>query len=41
MGADRVCELSFPPRLGEHNALVYGEVLGMGEKRLAELKKSG
>lgn len=31
-------ELSFPPRLGEHNALVYGEVLGYSSDQLAELR---
>ena len=33
--------LSFPPRLGEHNEAIYGEVLGMDGKRVAELKERG
>ncbi len=30
-------ELSFPPRLGEHNDVIYGEVLGYSRNQLAEL----
>jgi formyl-CoA transferase len=31
-------ELSFPPRLGEHNDMIYGEVLGYNSNQLAELR---
>ena len=31
-------ELSFPPRLGEHNDVIYGEVLGFSSEQLAELR---
>jgi crotonobetainyl-CoA:carnitine CoA-transferase CaiB-like acyl-CoA transferase len=31
--------LSFPPRLGEHNEKIYGEALGLGPERLAELRR--
>jgi len=34
-------ELSFPPRLGEHNAAIYGEVLGYSPARLSELQARG
>ena len=34
-------ELSFPPRLGEHNAKVYGEALGLSEDALARLTDEG
>ncbi len=37
VNADRLSELSFPPRLGEHNASIYGEVLGYSRDQLAEL----
>jgi crotonobetainyl-CoA:carnitine CoA-transferase CaiB-like acyl-CoA transferase len=33
--------LRFPPRLGEHNAAVYGEALAYGAARLAELRERG
>jgi formyl-CoA transferase len=33
--------LSFPPRLGEHNRMIYGEVLGYGAEQLAALKECG
>ncbi|MBI5016814.1 MAG: CoA transferase [Deltaproteobacteria bacterium] len=33
--------LSFPPRFGEHNAVIYGETLGLGEGDLAALKSEG
>ncbi|MBI3762678.1 MAG: CoA transferase [Chloroflexi bacterium] len=36
-----LAELSFPPRLGEHNEAIYGGVLGMDTPRLAELKERG
>ncbi len=38
VNADQVSELSFPPRLGEHNAAIYGEVLGYNSDQLAELR---
>ena len=31
--------LSFPPRFGEHNRLIYGQFLGLSEKELADLKE--
>ncbi len=31
-------ELSFPPRLDEHNDVVYGEALGYSSDQLAELR---
>jgi formyl-CoA transferase len=34
-------ELSFPPRFGEHNAAIYGEVLGVAAERLQEMKEKG
>ena len=34
-------KLSFPPRFGEHNGEVYGQVLGLGEGELEELKAEG
>ena len=34
-------ELSFPPRFGEHNKEIYGQVLGLGEDELEELKAEG
>jgi len=34
-------ELSFPPRFGEHNNQVYGQVLGLDEGELEELKAEG
>lgn len=36
-----LAELSFPPRLGEHNEAVYGGVLGMERQVLVELKARG
>ncbi|HET7089743.1 MAG TPA: CaiB/BaiF CoA-transferase family protein [Anaerolineae bacterium] len=33
--------LSFPPRLGEHNETILGEVLGYGREQLSELKERG
>ena len=33
--------LPFPPRLGEHNEAIYGALLGMNRKRIAELKEKG
>ncbi|HIC85111.1 MAG TPA: CoA transferase [Desulfobacterales bacterium] len=32
-------ELSFPPRFGEHNQLIFGEKLGYTEKQLKELEE--
>ena len=34
-------KMTFPPRLGEHNAEVYGDALGYDEQRMAELKETG
>ena len=33
--------LSFPPRLGEHNARIYGEALGYEAGRMAALAAAG
>jgi len=34
-------KLGFPPRFGEHNKEVYGQVLGLGEDELEELRAEG
>jgi crotonobetainyl-CoA:carnitine CoA-transferase CaiB-like acyl-CoA transferase len=34
-------QLAFPPRLGEHNATIYGGRLGMADQRLTELRERG
>jgi formyl-CoA transferase len=34
-------KLSFPPRLGEHNQKIYGDLLGIGSEDLDQLKSSG
>lgn len=34
-------KLSFPPRLGEHNQEIFGQVLGLSESELEELKARG
>jgi len=34
-------ELSFPPRFGEHNELIFGEKLGYSQQKLQELKGKG
>jgi crotonobetainyl-CoA:carnitine CoA-transferase CaiB-like acyl-CoA transferase len=34
-------ELSFPPRFGQHNAEIYGKVLGRAASELSELKARG
>jgi formyl-CoA transferase len=34
-------ELPFPPRFGEHNGEIYGEVLGIDPDRLQEMKGKG
>jgi formyl-CoA transferase len=36
-----LAELSFPPRLGEHNELIYGEVLGFDSRKIANLQGRG
>ncbi len=35
------CKLSFPPRFGEHNQEIYGNLLGYDEAVLAEFKEKG
>jgi crotonobetainyl-CoA:carnitine CoA-transferase CaiB-like acyl-CoA transferase len=34
-------EISFPPRLGEHNTLIYGETLGYTHQQIAQLQGEG
>ncbi|NIN66737.1 MAG: CoA transferase [Anaerolineae bacterium] len=34
-------QLSFPPRMGEHNDEIYGELLGYGAEKVEELKEGG
>ena len=34
-------ELAFPPRLGEHNEAIYGEVLGMNSQHIQALRERG
>ncbi|RLB20278.1 MAG: hypothetical protein DRG71_09970 [Deltaproteobacteria bacterium] len=34
-------KLSFPPRFGEHNDLIYGEKLGYSQEKLRELREKG
>jgi crotonobetainyl-CoA:carnitine CoA-transferase CaiB-like acyl-CoA transferase len=34
-------KLSFPPRLGEHNQKIYGDLLGVSNEYLDQLKTSG
>ncbi len=41
VSADRVEELSFPPRLGEHNESIYGEALDYSHGKLIELRERG
>lgn len=33
--------MSFPPRVGEHNEEIYGDVPGYGGAKLDELKNQG
>jgi len=33
--------MAFPPRLGEHNEEVYGELLGYDSKKIGQLRESG
>jgi len=33
--------LPFPPRFGEHNEEIYGEVLGLSSSKIKELKEKG
>jgi hypothetical protein len=40
VGGDGLSQLSFPPRLGEHNYQVYGELLGRGPEALLELRQA-
>jgi formyl-CoA transferase len=39
--SDSPVEVHRSPLLGEHNADVYGELLGIDEERLAKLRESG
>ena len=41
VAADGVTELNFPPRLGEHNESIYGDVLGFNHKEIDALKERG
>jgi formyl-CoA transferase len=34
-------KLSFPPRFGEHNQSIYGDILGYSDRELAELGEKG
>jgi crotonobetainyl-CoA:carnitine CoA-transferase CaiB-like acyl-CoA transferase len=34
-------KLAFPPRLGEHNEEIYGDLLGYDQKRITALKEAG
>jgi crotonobetainyl-CoA:carnitine CoA-transferase CaiB-like acyl-CoA transferase len=34
-------QLSFPPRFGDHNEAIYGQVLGLGQEKLNEMKEKG
>jgi crotonobetainyl-CoA:carnitine CoA-transferase CaiB-like acyl-CoA transferase len=34
-------QMSFPPRLGEHNDEIYGDALGYGPERVRELRDAG
>jgi formyl-CoA transferase len=38
VSADRVEELSFPPRLGEHNESIYASALGLNRDQIDALK---
>lgn len=34
-------QMTFPPRMGEHNQQIYGDVLGYDERRIGELQEAG
>jgi formyl-CoA transferase len=36
-----LAEMSFPPRLGEHNEAIYGGVLGLNHKQIQALRERG
>ncbi len=36
-----LAELSFPPRLGEHNHAIYGEGVGYGDDKISALRERG
>jgi formyl-CoA transferase len=36
-----LAEMSFPPRLGEHNEAIYNEVLGYGAAKISDLRSRG
>ncbi len=38
---DGLTELTFPPRLGEHNEAIYGEVLGYNTMKMSDLRSRG
>ena len=41
VGAIYELPLRFPPRLGEHNAAIYGGVLGYGAAKVSDLRSRG
>jgi crotonobetainyl-CoA:carnitine CoA-transferase CaiB-like acyl-CoA transferase len=41
MGADSLGQWRAAPQLGEHNAYVFGELLGLGQKKIADLQARG
>jgi formyl-CoA transferase len=41
VNTDRVSELSFPPRLGEHNESIYASALGLNQEQIDALKNKG
>lgn len=38
MGADSLGQWRAAPQLGEHNAYVFGELLGLGQEKIADLQ---
>ncbi|MBI2525379.1 MAG: CoA transferase [Candidatus Rokubacteria bacterium] len=41
VSAEGPAELTFPPRLGEHNEAIFGEVLGMSRQQIHALRERG